>query len=242
MKLDKDYKKIIRQIEAWIEKKVIEAGCEGVVIGLSGGIDSSVTAVLCQRVFPKNTFGFILPCQSSSQDREDAVKVADKFGINYETYNLNDTFKTLLKEIGSKEDDKLARANIKPRLRMTVLYYYASIKNSLVVGTDNKSELEIGYFTKHGDGGIDIAPLGGLVKTEVREIARLLEIPEEIITKPPSAGLWEGQTDEDELGISYEELDKYLMTGKAREEVKEKVDKLKEKSRHKITPPPIFKP
>ena len=240
--LEKDYDEITEKLVDWIQEKIETAGCEGAVIGLSGGIDSSVTSVLAKRAFPDNTLGLIMPCYSNPQDEEDAKRVAEKFDIPYQVIDLDFVFDQFLITIEGQEGaerESLAAANLKPRLRMAALYYYASKRNSLVVGTDNRSELKIGYFTKFGDGGIDIAPLGNLVKSEVREVAKILEVPEDIITKQPSAGLWEGQTDEDELGFSYEELDKYILTGEARPEVKEKVDNLEEQNKHKLGMPPI---
>jgi NAD+ synthase len=181
-----------------------------------------------------------MPCESNPQDKEDAIIVAEKFAIDYEVANLEEVYHDLLEEI-KKEDNKLAEANIKPRLRMSTLYYYANLNNYLVVGTDNKSELTLGYFTKYGDGGIDLAPLGDLVKTEVREVARVLGVSEEIITKAPSAGLWDGQTDENELGVSYEEIDKYILTGEGEEEVKKIVEEAQQSNQHKLEMPDIFK-
>ena len=242
--LDNDYNKITNKLVDWIRKKVENAGCEGAVVGLSGGIDSTVTSALCKKAFPDNTLGLIMPCYSNSQDEEDAKKVAEKFDIPYQKIDLDFVFDQFLTTLEGKDEfkkDTLAAANVKPRLRMTALYYYASKRNSLVVGTDNRSELKIGYFTKFGDGGIDIAPLGNLVKMEVREVAKILDVPEEIINKKPSAGLWDGQTDESELGFSYQELDKYILTGEAREEVKERVDSLAAQNQHKLEMPPIPK-
>ncbi|MHC1587128.1 MAG: NAD(+) synthase, partial [Candidatus Syntropharchaeia archaeon] len=138
----------------------------------------------------------------------------------------------------------LASANVKPRLRMTTLYYFANKMNYLVAGTGNKSELSIGYFTKYGDGGVDILPIGHLLKTEVRELAKKLGIPEKIIKKIPSAGLWEGQTDEGEIGMSYESLDRILSSINSIKEGKE-VERVKEmikKAKHKRKPPEIFEP
>ncbi|MFP4020708.1 MAG: NAD(+) synthase [Halanaerobium sp.] len=198
---DKDYKKIKNNLVNWLQKKVKNAGLDGAVVGLSGGIDSAVTARLCQLAFGDELLTVIMPCHSSSKDREDALKVAGGFGmqvIENDLSEIYDHFLDNLKQSGIK-GGKLAEANIKPRLRMTALYYFAQAKNYLVVGTDNWSELKIGYFTKHGDGGIDLAPLGSLVKHEVKELARELEIPAEIIEKKPSAGLWGGQTDESEM-------------------------------------------
>ena len=237
--LDKDYAEITEQAIEWIVKKVEAAACAGAVVGMSGGIDSSVTALLSKRAFPDNMLAVIMPCESNPQDKEDAVLVADKFDIDYEIVDLSDIYQQLLSKI--KEDDhKLAEANIKPRLRMTTLYYYANLNNYLVVGTDNKSELTLGYFTKYGDGGIDLAPLGDLVKSEVREVAKVLEMPKKIITKAPSAGLWEGQSDEDELGVSYEEIDRYILTGEGMDKAKEVVEEAKESNGHKLEMPDIF--
>ncbi|WP_027339882.1 NAD+ synthase [Halonatronum saccharophilum] len=242
-KLDKDYNQIIDKLVDWIKKKVNDAGCKGVVLGLSGGIDSAVTAVLCKRAFPDSTLGLIMPCYSNPEDKNDAKLLSDKFNIDYKVMDLSKTFDQMVELIGEGKEveENLNLANIKPRLRMTTLYYFAGQRNSLVVGTDNRSELKVGYFTKYGDGGIDITPLGNLVKLEVREVARLLDIPKEIIEKAPSAGLWSGQTDEDEMGVTYEELDKYILTGEAPFNVKEVVDSLSTKSAHKLQTPPVPK-
>lgn len=239
----KDYEKVESNIVKWLQDRVKNAGAEGAVVGLSGGIDSAVTVRLAQKAFADNVLAVIMPCHSKSRDEEDAQMLAEKFSIKYIKYDLSEVFDHFLDGIKSTgvEGGRLAEANIKPRLRMTALYYYASVLNYLVVGTDNRSELKIGYFTKYGDGGIDLAPLGSLVKHEVRELARRLDIPENIINKKPSAGLWNGQTDEAEMGFSYQELDHYILTGEADEETKEKIEKLAEKNRHKLEPVPIPK-
>lgn len=238
---DNDYTKIKDNLVSWLQEKVENAGLDGAVVGLSGGIDSAVTARLCQLAFGDELLTVIMPCHSSSNDRADALKVAGEFGmqvIENDLSEIYDHFLDNLKQSGIK-GGKMAEVNIKPRLRMTALYYYAQAKNYLVVGTDNWSELKIGYFTKHGDGGIDLAPLGSLVKHEVKELARELEIPAEIIEKKPSAGLWDGQTDESEMGFSYQELDNYILNGEARPEVAEKIKKLAAKNSHKVAPVPI---
>lgn len=234
---------LAKKLIAWIRGQVSGAGLHGVVFGLSGGIDSAVVAVLCTRAFPENCVGLIIPCYSSEIDIEDAQAVAEKFQIPVRTITLDEVYKSLLGVLPVREFDpasrKLAEANLKPRLRMLTLYYLANRLGYLVVGTGNRSEISVGYFTKYGDGGVDILPLGNLVKGQVRELASHLGIPNEIIEKPPSAGLWEGQTDENEMGLTYEELDRYLTSGEAREAVRKKVDAMMTESAHKRAIPVI---
>jgi NAD+ synthase len=210
---------------------------------MSGGMDSSVAAVLCKRAFPEATLGVIMPCHSCDIDREHAELVADKFNIPVKIVILDEVFDALINALPAEGYDmttrKLAENNIKPRLRMVTLYYLANRLNYLVVGSSNRSELSVGYFTKHGDGGLDLMPLGNLAKRQVRDLAEYLDIPREIIDKPPSAGLWDGQTDEAELGLTYDELDSYLITGKAEKKIKEKIDFKISQSTHKRCLPSI---
>ena len=216
------------------------------VVGMSGGIDSSVAAVLCQRAYPEATLGVIMPCHSDMMDREHADLVAAKFHIPVEVVVLDDVFAALVRVLPGKGYDaatkKLAEANIKPRLRMVTLYYFANRLNYLVVGAGNRAELSVGYFTKYGDGGVDLLPLGNLVKSQVRDLATHLGIPREIVDKPPSAGLWSGQTDETEMGLTYSELDRYLIAGEAEQRIKEKIDAMMARSGHKRCPPPVPSP
>jgi len=237
---------IIREISNWIKQKVEKAEAEGVVIGLSGGLDSSVVACLAEKALGSSkVLGLIMPCHNTSLDEEHAYLVARKLNIRVERIVLDTVYDKFLEILPSGKD--IALANIKPRLRMLTLYYFANNLNYLVLGAGNKSEILIGYFTKYGDGGCDILPLGGLLKSEVRELAKELKIPEEIIKKPPSAGLWEGQTDEGEIGLSYEDLDRVLLaieSGKIDFLPKEMVDKVKrlvESSKHKRAPAPVFR-
>ena len=234
---------LANKLTAWIRDQVALAKRRGVVLGLSGGLDSAVVAVLCNRAFPDNSLGLIMPCYSSETDIEHAMAVAGKFHIPSITIALEGVFDSLLRVLPAGDyepvNKKLAEANLKPRLRMLALYYSATQLGYLVVGTGNRSEISIGYFTKYGDGAVDILPLGNLVKRQVRELAVYLDIPKEIIQKPPSAGLWVGQTDEEEMGITYEELDHYLITGQAAEEVKKKVDARITGSAHKRALPAI---
>lgn len=236
---------LVFSLVSWIKETVLTGRGEGVVFGLSGGIDSAVVAVLCKRAFPENTLGLIMPCYSDKADREYAEMVANKFDISTNIVVLDKVYDTLIKILpdsgGNMVNRQQAEANIKPRLRMITLYYFANSRNYLVVGTSNKSELSVGYFTKYGDGGADLVPLGDLVKQQVRKLASFLGIPEEIIEKPPSAGLWQGQTDEGQLGLTYKELDHYLTTCSADEVVKKRIDTMIHKSAHKRNMPPIFR-
>ena len=232
---------LVQKLCNWMEDKIIKAKAEGVLFGLSGGLDSAVVAALSKRIFPQNSLAIIIPCHSLEADINDALDFVNKFNIPYKIIDVSKVYDSFIHLLNDKENEgsiKLAEANIKPRLRMTTLYYFANKLNYLVVGTGNKNEIIIGYFTKYGDGGADILPLGNLLKSQVRELAKYLDIPKKIINKPPSAGLWEGQTDEKEIGISYNQLDKYLRTGKLNNKIIEK--KIQDKitnSAHKRTTP-----
>lgn len=234
---------LAEKLTAWIKDKVAAGGCRGVVIGMSGGIDSAVVAVLCKRAFPENTLGVMMPCYSHPDDKAHARVVADKFQIPTVEVALDAVYETIISRLPEYKDNPemkhLAQANLKPRLRMVTLYYIANQLGSMVAGSSNRSEVTVGYFTKHGDGGVDIMPLGNLVKGQVRELASYLGITREIIDKPPSAGLWEGQTDETEMGMSYEALDNFILTGEASEEVRQKIEAMMARSAHKRSLPPI---
>ena len=238
-----DNKQLTDKLVLWIKERVTSAGCKGAILGMSGGVDSAVIAVLCQRAFPQNTLAINLPCYSNPEDQEHARLAAEKFAIPYKVIILDGIYDNLLKILPQdKVDavlDRLAQSNLKVRLRMVTLYYHANRLKYMVVGSGNRSELSIGYFTKWGDGGVDILPIGNLVKKQVVELAQFLAIPKEIIAKPPSAGLWQGQTDEDEMGITYNILDTYLTTGKANAKAKEKIESMMTSAQHKRTLPPI---
>lgn len=226
----------------WIRERATVAGLKGTVFGISGGLDSAVVAVLCQQALAENALGLLMPCHSNQQDEQHAIALASKFSMHTETIVLDGIYDTILKTLVLDEASATnwsTKGNLKARLRMLTLYFYANQLLYLVVGSGNRSELAIGYFTKHGDGSVDILPLGNLLKRQVRELAEYLEIPQEIINKPPSAGLWEGQTDEDELGVSYSELDSYLAGRNTPEAIRQKIEKLITSSQHKRKPPPV---
>jgi NAD+ synthase len=232
----------IGQICDWMEQQVRDANAKGIVLGLSGGIDSAVVAYLGKKIFGDNVIGIIMPCHSLPQDKDDALLVAEAGGIATKTVVLDAIYDSLLATAGDVGGDEsavsMSQANIKPRLRMTTLYYFAQCHNMLVAGTGNLSEKTIGYFTKHGDSGVDILPIADLVKSEVRKVAEILDVPRQIIDKPPSAGLWQGQTDEDEIGISYADLDAYIRTGSAPASVVALIEKYIHGSAHKLQLPP----
>ena len=231
----------IDKIITWIKKSVEKTGRKGVIFGLSGGLDSAVLAVLCQRAFPDNTMALILPCESIENDILDAMKIINRYHVNYKNIDLTPIYHQILSITKIEHNDRMAKANIKPRLRMLMLYYFASILGYLVVGASNKSEISIGYFTKYGDGGVDILPLGNILKTEIFEIAHFLEIPEDIVSKPPSAGLWENQTDEKEMGFSYEQLDSFLKYRTLKDkEIEKNILTMIRTSSHKRKKPPVL--
>jgi NAD+ synthase len=216
-------------IAEWIRQQVTVASVRGLVVGLSGGLDSAIVARLSQIAMPSNVVAAILPCHSDPRDERDAQLIVGQFGLPVVRIDLAPAYDVLVNDlktvflqlppdqapVNDSADLKarLPLANLSARLRMSTVYFIANSLNYLVVGTGNRSELTIGYFTKHGDGAADLLPLGRLLKSEVRDLAAELEIPQSIIDKPPSAGLWAGQTDEEEMGFAYSDLERYLKNG-----------------------------
>jgi NAD+ synthase len=241
------------RIARWLRERADDAGARGFVFGLSGGIDSAVVARLCQLAKPQRVLGVLLPCYSHSQDEEDARLVASTFSIPIVRVDLDSTFdaltealQTAVKGLPTQVESldikqQMPEANVKPRLRMSALYFIANSLNYLVVGTGNRSELTLGYFTKYGDGGVDLLPIGGLLKSEVRALGRELGVPDRVIDKPPTAGLWVGQTDEAEMGFSYDTLEAYVTKGPSAVDkaVAERIERLRKVSDHKRALPPV---
>ena len=213
----------------WLRQRLTQAGGLGFVVGLSGGVDSAVVARLCQLAAPGRTVAAVMPCKSDPRDEADARIVAETFDLPVVKIDLEPTYdvlveamRTALNEVapqqvgagyGTEGSARVPLGNVRPRLRMTALYFLANSLNYVVVGTGNRSELTIGYFTKHGDGGVDVLPIGHMLKGQVRALAKSLDVPQSIIDKTPSAGLWLGQTDEAEMGFSYADLEAYLTDG-----------------------------
>ena len=248
-----------KDIANWMKERVAAAGSRGIVVGLSGGIDSAVVVGLAAMAVPGHVVGVMLPCHSDPQDETDGQLAADHFGVPAIRADLTPAYDKLLLDLRTAiahlpkdqgpvlvhdEIDPKSRvpvANLKPRLRMTSLYFVANSLNYLVAGTGNRSELTIGYFTKYGDGGVDILPIGRLLKSEVRAMAQAMNIPQPILDKAPSAGLWEGQTDESEMGFTYADLERYLNDGptSVSPALGLRVERLQRASDHKRALPPL---
>ncbi|MFD2925099.1 NAD(+) synthase [Halobacillus naozhouensis] len=232
----------INHLVNWLQMKVKEAGAKGALVGISGGIDSAVVAYLIKRAFPDQSLGVILPINQRVEDQTDAVAVVEKADLNYVGIELTDSYKETYSSIEKKlvekgdwneETSQLGGANLQARLRMSTLYAVASNYGYLVVGTDNAAEDYTGYFTKYGDGGVDLVPLIHMRKEEVREMAEYLDVPDTVIRKKPSAELWEGQSDEDEMGITYEAIDAYLLGETISPEDEKRLQALHERTEHK---------
>ena len=215
--MTKKHELLANNISNWIKCRVELYGKEGIVLGLSGGIDSAVVAGLAC-IGDVDIMGLIMPCYSDEQDEKDAMLVAKHFNIsNIKKIDLTEPYNKFIEVICSLQDfiekdriNPVLIGNIKARLRMITLYHYAGLDNRLVAGTGNKCELYVGYFTKWGDGACDLLPLANILKSDVYGLAEYLNIPEQIMIKKPSAGLYPGQTDEKEMGITYNEIEDEL--------------------------------
>ena len=242
--MELDYFEIEKKIIRFIQNTVKTANSRGIVVGISGGIDSSVVATLCTKALGKeNILGIVLPCESKPEDVEHGILLAETIGIPYKVINLDETYSALVNAVNpaiEKNDNPMAYGNIKPRLRMTTLYFESALKGYLVVGTTNKSEWITGYFTKYGDGGADFEPIGDLLKREVVALGHHLGLPELLVNRFPDAGLISAQTDEDEFGFTYDALDTYIATGKGSLDIIEKINRLYKINNHKREMPSML--
>lgn len=231
----RDYKLETEKRVQFIKDTLKEAHANGIVFGNSGGKDSALVGILCKMACD-NTVGIMMPCskRNFNEDLEDGNEVAKKFNIKTEIVDIAD-IKALFDEKISKiaTFNQLASANISPRVRMTTLYAYGACNNMLVAGTGNRTETFVGYFTKWGDGACDFNPISDLTVKEVYEFLTYLGCPDCIIKKAPSAALFDGQTDEKEMGMTYADLDSFITTGIAPDFVKEKATRMHERSEHK---------
>ncbi len=227
---------------AFIRKMLEKSGAKGVVFGNSGGKDSALVAALCSAA-TENVLGVMMPCASKrnfGEDLEDAKKVAEKYGVPSLVVDLTEVRASLLSAIGIPLQKNAAISNIAPRLRMTTLYAIGAEKGYLVAGTGNKSERYMGYFTKFGDGGCDFNPIADLTAGEIFDFLSFLGAPEHVIRKAPSAGLFEGQTDETEMGVTYKEIDGYLAGEKVSAEAESIIKRYHAASLHKMTMPAVY--
>ncbi|AGB33272.1 NAD synthetase [Natrinema pellirubrum DSM 15624] len=245
-------------ITSFIDDQVAAAGADGVVLGLSGGIDSTLTAYLAvEAIGTENVHGLVLPATVSSEENmSDAERVAQDLGISYDVLEVEPIVDAVLAAYPEAEGDREAVGNARARVRAVLNYLVANHEERLVLGTGNRSEAAVGYFTKYGDGAVDCHPIGNLYKGQVRQLARHVGVPEELAAKTATAELWADQTDEDELGISYDTLDSILAThidgplsvaATARllevdEDTVERVRGMYEGSAHKRTAPPAPEP
>lgn len=232
----RNYQEEFENRVAFIRKTVAAAGAKGIVYGNSGGKDCSLVSILCKAACD-NTVGIIMPCSSSrnfGRDTDDALEVARKYRIETRNIDLTPIKELAVEKLSAvTELSPMASANINPRLRMITLYTVAASENRLVAGTGNRSEANMGYFTKWGDGACDFNPIADLTVKEVYEFLEYLGAPRCVIDKAPSAALFEGQTDEQEMGISYERIDRYLLTGEATDEDRALIERRIAGSAHK---------
>ena len=239
----RDYQTEFEQRVAYIRRKLAEAHADGIVFGNSGGKDSALVGILCKAACD-NTLGVIMPCASKrnyGEDADDGRALAAQFGIETRVVDLTAVREAELRALeGVAALNDMALTNIAPRLRMTTLYAIGAAENRLVAGTGNRSELYMGYFTKWGDGASDFNPIADLTATEVFAFLRFLGAPASIVEKAPSAGLFEGQTDEAEMGVTYAAIDGYLLRGEVDAHDKAILDRYHSRSEHKRRPISTF--
>lgn len=240
----RDYAKEFADRVSYIRELVEKSGVSGIVYGNSGGKDCSLVGILCKFAC-ENTVGIMMPCASKrnfEQDMKDAKEVSEHFGIQSRIIDLTDVRQCEMDRLSAITTlTPAAVNNIAPRLRMTTLYAVAASENRLVAGTGNRSEAYMGYFTKWGDGACDFNPISDLTATEVIEFLKWLTAPACVINKAPSAGLFDGQTDEDEMGVTYNAIDTYILTGEASERDKKVIDRFHRVSEHKRSGISVFK-
>ncbi len=218
---------------SWLRDKRDKTGLKGAVFGLSGGVDSAVVAALSKLAFGDDHLAIVMPIHSLKEDEVDAKLLADKLGIKTTRVDLTSTYDDFVKNAKAEGFTKMSLSNIKPRLRMTNLYLYGQNLSYMVLGSSNKSEYLVGYFTKWADSACDVYLLRDFYKSEVYELAKVLGVPDEIINKKPSAGLWKGQSDEDELGVSYDDIEKYFEGETIDSEKAKRIQALYKSTQHK---------
>ena len=240
-----ELKEYLLEIENFLKDYLEQAHCKAYVLGLSGGVDSSLVAAIARKAVGKDRlYCYAIDIDSNPDDIIDAKQVAKELDVNLDVISLSETYHSYLKELKGEEFIRLTKSNLKVRMRMVALFAYAQEHSGLVLGTDNMDERYVGYFTKYGDGAADVLPIVYLTKKEVREAAEIYGLSSLLANRVPSAGLFEGQTDEGEMGIKYDDLDKFLLGGKVEKTVEERINHLHKISEHKridIPTPKEFK-
>ena len=234
----------LKEIEAFLKDYIEKAHCNKYILGISGGVDSSLCAALARNAVGKDRLlCLILPIESQKADENDALDLAKQLDLNYEIVDGTEIFRGYVdtfKKLG-QDFDRSTLGNLKARIRMSILYAYAQKYNGLVIGTDNADERYTGYFTKHGDGACDILPIAHLLKGEVVQASKILGISDYLAERVPTASLFEGQTDETEMGVTYKDLDRYILGGKVDEAVEKRIQHLHKISEHKRVATPMPK-
>ena len=229
-----ELKEYLLEIEKFLQEYLESSHCKGYVLGLSGGVDSSLVAAIARKAVGKDKLHcYAIDIDSNKADVEDAKKVAEELDLNLEVINLSDTYHSYLEKLDGEDFIRLTKSNLKVRMRMVALFAYAQEHSSLVLGTDNMDERYVGYFTKYGDGAADLLPIVYLTKREVRKAAELYGLSSVLANRVPSAGLFEGQTDETEMGVTYEDLDNFLLGKEVNPIAKERIEYLHKISEHK---------
>ena len=241
--MKRNYEKECQLRVDWIRRILADSGANGIIFGNSGGKDSALVGILCRKA-TEQVLGLIMPCgskQNYGTDTDDARRLAEAFDIPTEVVDLTKTRNSLIDELNAVAPlPPLAMSNLNPRLRMSALYAIGQAKGYLVAGTGNKSENFMGYFTKWGDGAYDFNPIGDLTVTEIYEFLTMLQCPVEIIEKPPSAGLFDGQTDEAEMGVTYQAIDQYITSGDGDGEDLRRIKKANANTEHKRKPAKVY--
>ena len=237
-----ELKNYLKDIEKFLKNYLESNGMNTYVLGVSGGVDSSLCAALARNAVGKDKLHcLIVPIDSAKEDIEDALTLVKDLDLKYDIIDASETFRTYLKDFEKcgMSFDRSTLGNLKARMRMSILYAVAQNERGLVIGTDNADERCVGYFTKYGDGACDILPIAHLVKAEVVEASKILGIRPSLAERVPTAGLYEGQTDEKEMGVSYKDLDAYVLGKEVNETAKKRIQYLERISEHKRKPIPM---
>ena len=238
-----ELKEYLSEIEKFLQDYLEKSHCKSYVLGLSGGVDSSLVAAIARKAVGKDKlYCYAISIDSKKDDVTDAIEVAKQLDLNLEIIDLSKTYHKFLKELGGKDFIRLTKSNLKVRMRMCALFAYAQEHSGLVLGTDNMDERYVGYFTKYGDGAADVLPIVYLTKAEVREAAEIYGVSKALALRVASAGLFEGQTDEGEMGVSYADLDAFLLGKEIAPEAKAKIEHMHVVSEHKRVDIPTPKP